>query len=370
MAARLAVFADVAAEFIEEQPLVWAAWRLLVGSGVVLLVKALLVASTIAASSLLGSLVDGVAPREHPITEIPLSAGLERPEAEISGLAWYGEQLVILPQYPERLGHNVFVMERSAVEAWLDGRGTAPAPRAVPISATGLESVPGFEGFEAIAFHGDRVFVTVEIEDGGAEGRLIAGRVDGDLEGIELDVGTTARLSPQAELDNLAYEALAVTADRVMVFYETNGKNNAAPRVRAFDHDLRPLEDLGLAHLEYRITDVSEVEADGRLWAVNYFWPGEEWSPGACPLAARFGVGATHARAQYVERIVPLRIGDRGVEPAGEPLQLELDPEGARNWEGIVRLPGRGFLIVTDEHPSSMLAFVPARESVSSGRSP
>ena len=328
-----------------------------------LLVKALLVASTIAASSLLGSLVDGVAPREHAVTQIPLSAGLERPDAEISGLAWYGDALVILPQYPERLGGNVFAMDRAAVEAWLDGEAPAPEPRAVPITTTGLESAEGFEGFEAIAFRGDRVFVTLEIENGGAEGMLIAGRVAGDLARIDLDPSNAVHLSPQADLDNLAYEALAVTEDRVMVFYETNGKNNAAPRVRAFDHELVPVADLALGRLEYRITDVSDVEQDGRVWAVNYFWPGEDWAPGACPLAARFGVGATHARAQHVERIVPLRIGAHGVELAGEPIQLELDPDGARNWEGIVRLPGRGFLLVTDEHPSSMLAFVSADRS-------
>ena len=31
----------------------------------------------------------------------------------------------------------------------------------------------------------------------------------------------------------------------------------------------------------------------------------------------------------------------------------------ARNWEGIARLEGRGFLLVTDQFPDTILAFVP-----------
>jgi hypothetical protein len=325
-----------------------------------LLVRTLLAAATLLVSAVLGPLLGDAGPEERPIVPIPLSGGLERADAEISGLAWYGDELVILPQYPERLGGNVFAMARGDVEAWLDGRGTAPVPRAVPIEASGLEQREGFEGFEAIAFRGAQVFLTVEIEEGQPEGLLLRGRVEGDLERIAIDPSRRARLAPQADIENLAYEALAVTDDRVMVFYETNGANNAEPRVRVFDHDLRPQHDLDLGRIEYRITDVSEVDASGRMWAVNYFWDGEEWEPGECPIAARFGLGATHARSRNVERLVELRVTDRGVEPTDTPpIQLELDPDGARNWEGIVQLPGRGFLIVTDEHPESILAFVP-----------
>ena len=42
-----------------------------------------------------------------------------------------------------------------------------------------------------------------------------------------------------------------------------------------------------------------------------------------------------------------------------EPIQLILDKESPRNWEGIARLNDNGFLLVTDKHPSMILAYVP-----------
>ena len=41
------------------------------------------------------------------------------------------------------------------------------------------------------------------------------------------------------------------------------------------------------------------------------------------------------------------------------PIQLELGLL-PRNWEGIVRLDNRGFLLVTDQYPVTILAFVPS----------
>lgn len=323
-------------------------------------IRTLLVAALMAGATLVERAEAPEGPVEQTVTPIPLGAGLERPEAEISGLAWFGDELVLLPQYPARLGGSLFAMRRGDVEAWLDGRlAEMPAPRAVPLVAPGLDALPGFEGYEAIAFRGDQVFVTVEAETERPQGFLVRGRVVGALERIELEVDRRVMLAPQADIENLAYEALVVSGDRVLVFYETNGKHNPAPRALAFDTDLSPAGEVALGALEYRITDVTEVDADGRLWAVNYYWPGADWQPGDCPLAARFGVGATHRRSRAVERLVELRVTERGVEPAGTaPIQMELDPESPRNWEGIVRLGDRGFLVVTDEHPTSILGFV------------
>jgi hypothetical protein len=46
---------------------------------------------------------------------------------------------------------------------------------------------------------------------------------------------------------------------------------------------------------------------------------------------------------------------------SGEPpLQLQLLGDIApRNWEGLVRLEQRGFLLVTDKYPMTFLGFVP-----------
>jgi hypothetical protein len=42
----------------------------------------------------------------------------------------------------------------------------------------------------------------------------------------------------------------------------------------------------------------------------------------------------------------------------GPPIQMELTSDDARNWEGLVRLDERGFLIMTDKFPETILGFV------------
>jgi hypothetical protein len=44
-----------------------------------------------------------------------------------------------------------------------------------------------------------------------------------------------------------------------------------------------------------------------------------------------------------------------------KPIEIELDENGSRNWEGLVRLDHNGFLIATDKFPGSFLGFVPTK---------
>jgi hypothetical protein len=224
-----------------------------------------------------------------------------------------------------------------------------------------VETIRGFEGFEAIAFDGDRVFVTVESEvDGTTRGHLMRGIVRPDRSGIDIDVANAVLLEAQTDIENLSYESLAVHDGKVMAFYEANGLPNAHPEVEVFDQDLERLPSAPMDHLEYRLTDVSEMDENGHLWAMNYFYSGDCWQTGACPLRERYGVGRSQRGRKTVERIVELELGPNGVRPTNAaPLDLELDRSGNRNWEGIATLGDRGFLIVTDEHPSTILAFVP-----------
>lgn len=303
---------------------------------------------------------------EQPIRVIPLAGGPELPDAEISGLAWYGDELVLLPQYPERFGHVVFVAARQDLEDVIEERTTEPVRvRRVPLDAPGLvAALPGFDGYEAIAFADDDVYVTVETrqEPDRTVGYLMAGSAAGAgrLERITIDVGRRRRLAAQTDLTNTAYEAITVDDERVLALYETNGEVNPEPRVLAFDRRLEPLGALPMAALEYRLTDASAVDAGGRFWVTNYHWPGSPWQPGACSLTEQYGRGPSHARCRTVERLVELGTeGDR-VAPTGRPpILFELiDDLHARNWEGLVRMSGGGFLVMTDEYPTSILAYV------------
>src|SRR5690348_4117818 len=67
---------------------------------------------------------------EQQIVEIPLAGPLAGRSAEISGLAWVGEDLILLPQYPGIFDKNgdglLFYLPKQEITAFLDGVSTAP----------------------------------------------------------------------------------------------------------------------------------------------------------------------------------------------------------------------------------------------------
>ena len=52
------------------------------------------------------------------------------------------------------------------------------------------------------------------------------------------------------------------------------------------------------------------------------------------------------------------RAGNKIVRTSTPPIQLYLE-EKSRNWEGLARVDGKGFLMIVDEHPRTILAFIP-----------
>jgi hypothetical protein len=74
-------------------------------------------------------------------------------------------------------------------------------------------------------------------------------------------------------------------------------------------------------------------------------------------LKVKFGYGKTHTESKAVERIIAYEIKDNRLEFADrKPIYLQLEKE-SRNWEGIVRFED-GFIIATDKHPRTIIAFV------------
>ncbi len=114
-------------------------------------------------------------------------------------------------------------------------------------------------------------------------------------------------------------------------------------------------------HIPYRITDVTELDSEGRFWAINYNFPkNTRLQTNNDPVTARYGKGATHAVRGGVERLIEFRYEDGGIKLVDQPpIQLRLLPKHLRNWEGIVRVNDEGFLLITDKYPTTILGFVP-----------
>ncbi len=305
-------------------------------------------------------------PSEMPVTEIPLEGPLNSSSSELSGLAWYGEYLVLLPQYPSRVNDSLYALPKEAVLTFLEGRGEGPlTPQPIPLLDEGVANIIGFEGYEAIAFMGNDVYLTIESSPPeGMLGFLAKGQINPDLSMITVDIATAVEIPPQAELENYTDETLLITPAGPLTIYEANGALvNINPVAHQYNSTMEMLGMISFPNIEYRITDATELDENGRFWAINYLFPGDRTKlrPIPAPQAAQYVIGETHRNSAAVERLVEFQYASSAITLSGTlPIQLKLlENDEARNWEGIVRLDDRGFLLVTDRFPETILAFVP-----------
>ncbi len=305
---------------------------------------------------------------EQAVTLLPLSGPLQSANAELSGLAWYGEHLVMLPQYPGWENDSapcLYTVSKADILARLEHTVAEPlAPRCIRFDSGGLEKrIPGFEGYEAIGFAGDQAYLTVETRQRTGAGLLVTGRIAPDLSVLKLEASPQTSLPLPSDVPNAGFETLVVGEDRVLALYEANGANvNRAPAAESFSRALAPSGKLAFPSIEHRITDATSMDAAGRFWVMNYSFPGTShaYQPAPDPLLARYGTGPSHAQKPQVERLIELQVQPAGIVLTDRPpLQLQLSEEAPRNWEGLVRLDERGFLLVTDKFPGTLLGFVP-----------
>ncbi len=325
-------------------------------------------------------------PQEKSVLEIHIEGPLNRRTSEVSGMAWYKDNLLMAPQLPTQVlltppnRPAFYYLTKNQIVSYLEksarGQAVKPlTPIAVPLRVEPalIEKLEGFEGFEAIAFAGERVFLSSEakISSNHMISYLLAGKISPDLGHITLDNPVKpVRIQAQAWLPNSSYETLLVTPTEVLAVYEGNGKNiNVSPLAYVYDHQLNFIRAVAFPNIEYRITDAAALK-DGRFWCINYNYPGSKYYlPAEDPIAKTFGRGKTHRLTPVVERLVEFQYtGSRVTILNRPPIQLELTGKknkNARNWEGIVRLEHagfNGFLVITDEFPRTILGFVAGGE--------
>ena len=225
-----------------------------------------------------------------------------------------------------------------------------------------------FAGYEAIVFLGDQVYLTIEVEgEKHMSAYIVSGVIDPELSAIRLDEKTLRSIPMPANLNNKSDESLLVIDQNILALYEVNGhtlfkSGVQKPWAVQFDPQLTKSRLLPFPALEFRVTDACQPDANGKFWVMNYFYPIErQLYTDHDPLMMQYGAGATHVNGLAVERLVELQYTSEGIIQTGRPpIQLQLTGDRQpRNWEGLVRLDERGFLIVTDKYPTTILAFVP-----------
>ena len=301
---------------------------------------------------------------EQNVVSLLLTGPLADAKAEVSGLAWYEDNLVLLPQYPnfsdEGSDGFLYTLPKAEILAYLDGTSkTELEPKPIKLIAPGLaDQIPNFQGFESIGFSGSKVFLTIEAGDGtDMQGYLISGTISADLSQLELDTTKLTSIPTQAVSENHTDESILVLEDRVVTFYEVIGEAIVAdPVAHVFDFDLNSLGTIPMDNIEYRLTDTA-LSSGNEFWGINYFFPGDtDLMPSIDPIADVYG--KSNVGFEHVERLVKFEYSEDGITLAKTaPISLVLT-EDARNWEGLVMLDERGFLLATDKFPSTILGFV------------
>ena len=299
---------------------------------------------------------------------------------EYSGLAWHGDELFLLPQWsPRGLARAraqpgftrpwLYRIPGARIRAWVDGRDRAPiAPERVPFDLLDLPGDPDYQGFEALAFDGDRAALLVERGDRDRmSGLIVTARLD-PARGLVLDRDALT-LDVPARSDNHAFEALTRVDGAWLALFELNGLDTscATPAVRVGERGAAPLA-VAVEALPYRVTDATAVDAARRFWVTQYSYR-DVGDTAECERSIRAAQcfreavdcdprgGATRS----VERLLELRDDGAAVRATGRVIPLIREAR-ARNWEGVARLDDRGFVVVTDEWPRTVLGFVPAAD--------
>jgi hypothetical protein len=307
-----------------------------------------------------------------PVRLLTLEGPLATPEAEVSSMTWKGDTLVILPQYPDRFAEDgklgFFGVAKHKILQALDSSDPDPIrPHLVLSKAPGLAGiVRGFDGLEAVGCIGDRYYMTVEANDDTVmAGFLVSGSYSLVDDMVVMDMKHLTSIPMGLNIPNVAEEAIIIDGDRVITISEANGLNvNPEPKAKVFNADAEFVGLIPMPNIEYRVTDATALDENRRFWVINYYFPPEraKLNPAPDRELARFGDPDSFDPDRCIERLLELRLTTDGriVRTESPPINLELLPNGeCRNWEAVVRLDDRGFLLMTDKYPGTLLAFVP-----------
>ena len=291
---------------------------------------------------------------------------IKNSDEEISGMDWYNDNLILLP---ENLNGYVFAIKKSELDSRINGNDTTTIfPKQIKFNTPNYsELVPGFDSFEAIAFRGYEVYLTIEIRFADSMSCLLArGHIDEKTLEITVPEQNLTVIDVPTYVDNMSYESLVIDKDRVIAIFEANGdsliKDPYALSINSSGNDIIKYP---LSSINYRIADATKVDKNNRFWVINYFFPGDRkvLKPSNDILASKYGNGPSHSRSDRVERLIEYEIKNGKVSlTKSAPIEIELEGEKtSRKWEALARYGNEGFLIATDKYPKphTLLAFLP-----------
>ena len=303
---------------------------------------------------------------ERAPTLLKIGGPMKNSDEEISGMDWYNDNLILLP---ENLNGYVFAIKKSELDSRINGNDTTTIfPEQIKFNTPNYKKlVPGFDSFEAIAFRGYEVYLTIEIRFTDSMSCLLArGHIDEKTLEITVPEQNLTVIDVPTYVDNMSYESLVIDEDRVIALFEANGDSLIkAPYALSINSSGNDIIKYPLSSINYRIADATKIDKNNRFWVINYFFPGDRkvLKPSNDILASKYGNGPSHSRSNRVERLIEYEIKNGKISlTKSAPIEIELEGEKtSRKWEALARYGNEGFLIATDKYPKphTLLAFLP-----------
>ena len=303
---------------------------------------------------------------ERTPTLLKIGGPMKNSDEEISGMDWYNDNLILLP---ENLNGYVFAIKKAELDSRINGNDTTTIfPEQIKLNTPNYkELVPGFDSFEAIAFRGYEVYLTIEIRFADSMSCLLArGHIDEETLDITVPEQNLTVINVPTYIDNMSYESLVIEEDRVIALFEANGDSLLrAPYAVSINSSGNDIIKYPLSSINYRITDATSVDKKNRFWVINYFFPRDKKTlkPSNDTLSSKYGNGPSHSKSSRIERLVEYEIKNKQVLlTKSAPIEIELFGENiSRKWEALARYGNKGFLIATDKYPKpyTLLAFLP-----------
>ncbi len=326
--------------------------------------------TVIGAFSIVSSATD-LEPSEHKVRNIPLSTPLNQDNMEFSGMTWCGDNLILLPQYPERFSPegqtNLYRIKKQDIQAYLSHETTDGVQASViRLHENGIrERMTFFDGYEAIACSNNTVWLSIEAKNlfSTFQAYIVPAELNLDSKTPNISVRTDQirYVKSQSGMINQGDEAIVLHRDHLVSLHELNDKRQVPlPKGNRIHRMSGERDQIAFQTLPYRVTDASATDSSDRFWVINYKYSGDRFSREASDqLADLYGLGATHRKYHNVERLIEYQFTEnRIVRTKRPPIQLLLEGSEGRNWEGLVRLDQQGFLLITDKYPSTILGFV------------
>ncbi len=286
---------------------------------------------------LLLSITDG-----QSYIEVPLDGLITDRKQEISGMTTYKDNLILLPENLN--GYYFYIPFLEITNTFNTGDKILPVQKTFTTRKL-KERYPGLDGFEAIAFNGDDVYIMIEVRiDDNMAGLLIWGTITSLTMEIDIPEENIMLIKPPAQIDNFSFESLTIIDGQLIMIYETNGS-------KTIDRPFQYVVNLGdmdinktpFPNIDFRLTDATSV-IDNKFWMINYYWTGDKET-----LGVPNDVG--------IERLIEFKLGYNGIEQSSSDYITLDNLDDPHNWEGLVRF-GNGFLICTDKWPRMVLGYI------------